>query len=125
MNFREFLAIGIGGFIGSVMRYLVSGWVHRWLQMPFPVGTLSVNAIGSFLLGLIMGLSSKAIISTPLRLFLAIGVMGGFTTYSTFSYETMMLLVHKSFGEAFLNIALSLFLGIVLVYLGYIVGQTV
>ncbi len=125
MHIKEFIAVGSGGFIGSVLRYLVSGWAYRFTNSPFPIGTLAVNTIGSFLLGLIMGLSSRAIISSNVRLFLAIGVMGGFTTFSTFSYETMMLLVHKSFGEAFLNITLSFFLGLILAYLGYILGQTI
>lgn len=125
MHMKELLAIGSGGFIGSVLRYLISGWVHRLYLVSFPIGTLGVNSMGSFLLGLIMGLSSRAIISSNVRLFLAIGVMGGFTTFSTFSYETMMLLFHKSYGEAFLNMGLSFFLGIVLAYLGYILGQTI
>jgi fluoride exporter len=125
MVIKELLIVGCGGFFGAICRYLVSGWAQTFFKSPFPFGTLTVNSIGSLLLGFIAGLSQTAIISPQLRMFIAIGLLGAFTTFSTFSYETMMLLRSQSYVEAFLNIAISLILGIILVYIGFIVGQVV
>jgi fluoride exporter len=86
------LWICLGGAIGTGARYLLSGWLLRILGPEFPYGTLAVNALGSFLLGVLMqvALSTESFPPT-LRLTLATGVMGGFTTYSTFNYETLQL----------------------------------
>ncbi len=123
MKFKELIAVGCGGFIGAVFRYLVTGWVQAFTRTSFPYGTLTANCIGSFVLGFIAGLSVKTVMAPNLRLFLTIGMLGAFTTFSTFSYETMMLLRSESFGPAFLNISVSLFLGLLLVYGGYLAGQ--
>jgi len=125
MNVKVILIIGCGGFVGAVSRYLVSGWVQTFFKHPFPYGTLAVNCIGSLLLGILAGLTQKALLSPEWRLFLSIGLMGAFTTFSTFSYETMMLLRNQSYGEAFLNVSVSVVLGLVLVYAGYLTGQTI
>jgi CrcB protein len=122
---KELFIVGCGGFVGAVSRYLVSGWAQAYFNSPFPYGTLTVNGIGSFLLGLIAGISQSTIMSPQLRMFVAIGVLGAFTTFSTFSYETMMLLRSQSYIDALLNIAISFVLGIILVYIGYIAGQAV
>lgn len=88
----RFLWICLGGAVGTGARYLLSGWVLRLAGPGFPWGTLAVNALGSFLLGVILEVSLATDLFPPtLRLALATGVMGGFTTYSTFNYETLQL----------------------------------
>ena len=105
----RFLWICLGGAIGTGARYLLSGWVLRTAGPGFPYGTLAVNVIGSFLLGLIMqvSLTTEAIPPT-LRLTLTTGVMGGFTTYSTFNYETLAYFREGAWLYGFFNIGLTL-----------------
>jgi CrcB protein len=105
---RLFL-ICLGGAVGTGARYLLSGWLLRSLGPSFPYGTLSVNVIGSFLLAVIMhvGLATSAL-SPTLRLVLGTGVMGGFTTYSTFNYETLQYLQEGAAGLAALNVLTTL-----------------
>jgi CrcB protein len=103
----RFLWICLGGALGTGARYLLSGWLARLAGPGFPYGTLAVNVIGSFLLGLLMQVSlSTETFSPTLRLTLTTGVMGGFTTYSTFNYETLQLVQEGSwlFGLANLGI---------------------
>jgi len=100
------LTVFAGGGFGAVARYLLSGLVQRAAGVDFPFGTLAVNIIGSLLIGLLIGLSERyLIITTQVRLFLAVGALGGFTTYSTFSYETIRLLEQSGLSTAFFNIA--------------------
>lgn len=122
---KELIVVGLGGCVGAISRYLVAGWVQNLSNSHFPFGTLMVNSIGSFVIGLLAGISQHAVISPQMRLFLFIGLLGAFTTFSTFSYETMMLLRSGVIWEAFLNMIVSLILGLLLVYLGYAVGQAV
>ena len=91
---RQIIIVGLGGFAGSILRYLVSGWVQRLADSAlFPYGTLSVNVLGCLAIGLLGGWADNAELFSPsTRLFLLIGVLGGFTTFSTFGYETMALL---------------------------------
>ncbi len=102
------ILICCGGAVGTGARYLLGGLVSRWLGADFPYGTLVINVLGSFLIGIIqqVGLSSLMIPDT-LRLVLSIGVMGGFTTYSSFSYETMKLIETGSWLGATLNVVLT------------------
>lgn len=113
--------VGLGGCIGSILRYLVSGWVQRLADTPlFPYGTLSVNVVGCLTIGLLGGLADNAgMLSPSTRLFLLVGVLGGFTTFSTFGYETMALLRDKAMSAAFLYVGLHLLLGFGAVALGY------
>ncbi len=84
--------VAVGGGVGSVLRYLTNGLAVRWLGLDFPYGTLIVNVVGSFLIGLVQALAEEAaVLPEPARLFLSVGVMGGFTTYSAFSFETVRL----------------------------------
>jgi CrcB protein len=122
---KELLVVGCGGFAGAVLRYLVSGWVQTFIKSPFPYGTLAVNGIGSFVIGGLAGLTLTGAVSPEVRLFVGIGLLGAFTTFSTFSYETMMLIKSSSYLEAFLNIGINVIIGLVLVYLGYIAGQAI
>ncbi len=89
---KQLLFVGFGGFLGAILRFLVSGWVQRMFSSSFPYGTLAVNGLGSLLLGFLMGLSEGNIVSPQVRLLVGIGLLGAFTTFSTFSYETLMLL---------------------------------
>lgn len=112
------LYIGIGGFIGTVSRYLLARWVNNLLPA-FPLGTLAVNILGSFLLGFIMySVSAGRNISPELRDFITIGILGGFTTMSAFAYESFRLAELSQAILFALNIALNVILCIAAVYAG-------
>jgi len=102
------LLVCLGGAVGTGARYLLGGLVVRWLGADFPYGTLLINVLGSFLVGLVqqVGLSTLLIPDT-LRVVLAIGVLGGFTTYSSFSYETLKLVEAGSWVGAAVYVALT------------------
>ncbi|MDD3321840.1 MAG: fluoride efflux transporter CrcB [Paludibacter sp.] len=118
---KQLLLVGFGGFIGSILRYLVSKLNLYWHFLSLPIGTLSVNILGSFIIGLLVGVSTKSeIISPDLRLFLMVGFCGGFTTFSSFSNENMMLIQNGQIFTALLYTGLSIFLGFIAVYLGYL-----
>jgi fluoride exporter len=107
----RFLLICLGGALGTGARYLIALSAPRLLGTSFPYGTLTVNLVGSFLLGAVMHVGLTTDLMTPvLRLVLTTGVMGGFTTYSTFNYETMEYLREGAFWLAGLNVALTLVL---------------
>ena len=110
----------LGGAAGSGMRYLLAGWVQRLAGPSFPAGTLAVNLLGSFALGLVMPLGLRTdLISPTTRLALATGLMGGFTTYSTFSYETMSLMHEGAWAAVALNVASTLVGCLAATFLGY------
>jgi len=115
----QLLYIGIFGAFGCVSRYLVSGWVYAVAGRALPYGTLAVNVLGSFMLGFLMdwGLRST-LLSAPLRMGIATGFMGGFTTFSTFSYETVRLLEEGSLLQAGLNVMLNVVVCLVSALLG-------
>lgn len=116
---QELFYVGIGGFIGASIRYVISVYSSRFLGTEFPFGTLIVNFLGGFLIGLIMELSlTHNLISQNLRLFLTTGIMGGLTTFSAFSYETVTLFNNGSLMLAGLNAGLNLFLSLAGVVLG-------
>ncbi|HSA60273.1 MAG TPA: fluoride efflux transporter CrcB [bacterium] len=101
----RFLYICLGGALGTGVRYLVSGWTLRAMGPSFPFGTLGVNVLGSFLIGAIMHIAmSTSLLSPTARIFLTTGVMGGFTTYSSFNYETVQYFQDGEIFRAFLNI---------------------
>lgn len=114
------LWVGIGGFIGSILRYTVSGFVHEWTKRDdFPIGTLAVNVLGCFLIGFLSQLAeTRGAFSPETRAFLIIGILGGFTTYSSFANETMYLWRDGEGVLAFLNVAAQLVLGLAAVGLG-------
>jgi CrcB protein len=118
---KNLLLIGTGGFLGSIARYLVSQLNLTVSFHSIPVGTLTVNVAGSFLIGILTGIAEKSMILTPeWRLFLMVGLCGGFTTFSTFANENLML-IHNGQGLAvLLYTGLSIFLGFLAVYLGYV-----
>jgi CrcB protein len=118
--------IAAGSALGGVGRYLVSGAVQRLLGTLFPVGTLLVNLTGSFLLGLLLRYAVETPTLTPeLRAFLTVGFCGGYTTFSTFSYETMMLLEHGEWARGGLYAALSVALSLVATALGFLAARAI
>ena len=118
------LIVGIGGFIGAVLRYIISGFFYDLYGDKFPYGTLAVNIIGCFALGFIITFAEgKFIISPQMRSFVAIGLLGAFTTFFTFSFETLTLLQNELYTSAFLNILFSVVLGVFAVWVGLILAK--
>ena len=118
---KQLLLIGAGGFIGSVARYLVSRLNTRIEWFAIPLGTLTINVVGSLLIGFLIGISEKSpILTVEWRMFLMVGLCGGFTTFSSFSGENLMLLRNGQILPLLLYTGLSVFLGFTAVYLGYI-----
>ena len=121
----QIILVGIGGFIGAVFRFLLSGFVHRLVPLSeFPFGTLAVNVAGCLLIGLLNGLAeTRQVIGPELRLFLMIGMLGGFTTFSAFGYETLELIRDAEVSRAMGNVFLQVLLGLVAVWLGDMLGR--
>ena len=120
----DLLLVGMGGFLGSILRYVIGGLVHRvFTSGAFPYGTLTVNVVGCLVIGFLAGLAdSRQMIGPELRLFLFIGVLGGFTTFSTFGYETLAMLRDVELIKGALSVFLHLFLGLSSVWIGYAVA---
>lgn len=123
---RTILLVGTGGFIGSVMRYLVQVFVEKGLTSTFPWGTFIANLAGSFIIGVVFGLADKGnLISSEWRMFLAVGICGGFTTFSSFAYNNLNMLKEHSYAQLLFNTGGSLILGILAVYLGIILVRAI
>ena len=118
---KQLLLIGTGGFIGSVARFLVSRLNTRVEWFSIPIGTLAVNVLGSLLIGFLIGISEKSpVLTVEWRMFLMVGLCGGFTTFSSFSGENLVLLKNGQILPLLFYTGLSIFLGFTAVYLGYI-----
>jgi len=113
------LAIGTGSFIGGISRYLLSQFVYSKVTSAFPFATLSVNITGCFLIGIVFALGDRNNMSPEWRLFLATGVLGGFTTFSAFSNETFGLLRIGQYMNASLYVLASVLLGVIATWIGY------
>ena len=120
-NIINILIVGLGGFIGAIFRYVGSGLVQNIFKNHyFPYGTLAVNLLGCFIIGFLGGCSDNMdLFSSKTRIFLFIGIIGGFTTFSSFGYETIMLLRDRLIGAALINISIHFILGLFFVYFGY------
>ncbi len=118
---KNLIFIGIGGFFGAIMRYLVGGWAQRLFPNTiFPAGTMIVNVTGCLLIGFGFGLLDTRQFFTPeLRMFVFVGFLGSFTTFSTFGYETFALIRDGQTTLSILNAALSLALGLTAVIAGH------
>lgn len=118
---KSILLVALGGAIGSVARFKLSGWVlHQTPNWRFPAGTLVVNAIGCLIAGLLAGMAVKQDVFTPeARVFLFTGLLGGFTTFSAFGLETLLLLKRGEAGVAIANIVFSIAIGLLAAWLGY------
>ena len=112
MTMRMILAIGVGSFIGGVSRYLLSVLIQAKTAAHFPVGTLAVNIAGCLLIGVVFGFFEKGQVAPAWYLFLTTGVLGGFTTFSAFSVETLALFRNGHVGTAVLYVCTSVLLGL-------------
>lgn len=121
---KLYLIVAFGSGLGGILRYFISDFVQRSSPSLFPYGTLAVNIIGSFIIGLVLFyFDSLKFISSEMRLFLTVGLCGGLTTFSTFSYETVKLFQDSEFLFAGANILLNVVLTTVAVYLSYILSK--
>ena len=122
---NQLIAVAVGGAFGAVMRFLVASGVQHWLGRDFPYGTLSVNVIGSFLLGLLTEalILQRIALTLEYRSAILVGFIGAFTTFSTFSLDTVYLLQNGHAGKAFANIAISVFVCLLAVWLGLKTGK--
>lgn len=122
--FKLMLLAGAGGFIGTCCRYLTNRLYLTYFKTSLPLSTFTVNIIGCFLVGLILGLLNRSgIVSPKLNAFLVVGFCGGFTTFSTFSYETFTLGTNGDLFVSFLYVALSIVAGLLSVWLGIIISH--
>jgi CrcB protein len=116
---KDIFLVGAGGFLGAAARHGVYLLFAARLMNNFPLATLSVNAVGSFLIGLLGAILPA---NCGWRLFFIVGILGGFTTFSTFSHETMILLNSNHYLHAFLNILLNVVLCLIFVFAGFKIG---
>jgi fluoride exporter len=122
----RFLLVCLGGALGSGARYLLASWVTDALGADFPRGTILINVTGSFLIAVVMELATATgAISVELRLFLATGIMGGYTTYSSFNYETLRLASQGTWHLALLNMGFTVGGCLVAGWLGLLAGRAV
>jgi len=122
----NYLIIGLGGFLGAVARYTVALWVGQKWGRTFPLGTFVVNISGSFLISLLMSLfTERFMVSPQVRLFLVVGFIGAYTTFSTFEYETGNLLKDGEWSIALANVILSVIAGFVALKLGELIAKSI
>ena len=122
----NYILVSAGAAIGGALRYGISSYIQRNISVIFPYGTLVVNVVGTFILGIIMFyLNEKELIGNEFRLFLTVGFCGGFTTFSTFSYETLALFRDSEFGLAIYNVLLNVVLCLVGIYLAYLISKLI
>ena len=121
----QFLLVGTGGFVGAALRYAVSGLVHRAIPFSgFPYGTLVVNLVGCLTIGLLTGLAeSRQVMGPELRIFLFIGLLGGFTTFSTFAYEGVELIHHGEFAKVLASVMVHVLVGFLAVWFGHAIAS--
>lgn len=116
---RSLLIVGFGGFLGTIFRFLISRYFQVNVATVFPWGTFIVNILGCLLIGIIYGISEKnGILSSDVRLFLTVGICGGFTTFSTLSNDAFLLLRQEEWFLFAFYTSLSLFFGLLAVYIG-------
>ena len=116
---KSILIAGLGGFLGTAFRYIISRYFQFYYVSVFPWGTFTVNILGSFLFGIFFGISEKGNFMSPeWRLFLTVGLCGGFTTFSSLSNDAFILLQSKEFFRFAVYSSLSFLLGLFAVYLG-------
>lgn len=120
---RDVVMVALGGALGALARYAVNLAAARWWRAPFPLATLAINVGGCFLLGWFLARAGRASVDPALRLFVATGFCGAFTTFSTFAHETRTLAVSGAPGMALGNVALSLAAGFAAVALGARLGS--
>lgn len=124
-KFNIVIIVGCGGFIGAALRYIISAKANKGIHIGIPMGTLIVNILGAVLIGFIMEMSKKLNMSAELKTFLTTGIMGGLTTFSTFSYETITLISEGKVMMGGINAGLNLFLSLIGVSLGMFLGRII
>lgn len=120
--FKQCLAIGFAGFLGALARYFVARFFQGKFETDFPIGTMIVNLSGCFILGFFLAAIDGKIISDHLRLGVAVGFVGAYTTFSTWMYDSVTQLRSGQINAALLNIFVSILLGLAAVWLGAICG---
>ncbi len=121
----KYVLVATGGALGSVARYALDGFVLRLASPYFPSGTFVVNAVGCLVFGAIIGVADARSALTPAgRLFLLIGLLGGFTTFSTFTFETFQLVRNGEYARGALNAVGQVFVGYVAMWAGYIASRS-
>ena len=124
--FKSILIAGIGGFIGTILRFLVSRYFQENTFSLFPWGTFTVNIAGSLLIGIFYGMSERENLLSPnVRIFLTVGICGGFTTFSSLTNEAFILLQEREWLKLSLYATLSFFLGLVAVYIGRLLIKSI
>ncbi len=123
---NQLIAVAIGGAFGAILRFLISTGVYQWLGRDFPYGTLTVNIIGSFLIGLMTEalILQRIALTMEYRSAILVGLFGSLTTFSTFSLETFYLMEQGQLLKAFLNVVISVFVCILAVWIGLALGKT-
>ncbi|MDD3905204.1 MAG: fluoride efflux transporter CrcB [Candidatus Omnitrophica bacterium] len=119
----RFFVIGLGGAVGTMSRYFLSGVEHRFSNHLFPVNTLIVNLLGSLVIGFLWGLFERFAVPSQVRVFVFVGILGGFTTFSTFSLENFHLFKDGQIKVAIMNIIATNTLGVVLVFVGFVISK--
>lgn len=123
---QQILWVGLGGFLGSILRYLISRLNTSSITLGIPIGTLSANILGSLLIGILIGIFSKETLPHPnIKLFLVTGFCGGFTTFSTFSHESLVLFQNGQHLNAFIYVIGSVVSALSAVWLGYWVANLI
>ena len=121
----NYLIVGAGGFIGAIVRYILAMWIGQRWGRSFPLGTFVINITGSFLIGILMTIMTERIIENPQwRLFLVVGFLGAYTTFSTFEYETGTLLRDSEWLYAALNVIGSVIVGFAALKLGEMIAKS-
>jgi CrcB protein len=121
----NYLLVGVFGAIGAVARYAVDGWISDATRGQFPWGTLTINVLGAFLLGLVVALTTERLLLGPhWRVALGIGLLGSFTTFSTYAYETVRLAEDGAIGVALANAFAMVALGLLAAVLGLALGRS-
>lgn len=124
---RNTFLVGVGGFVGSILRYLISGYVQQFTSsVAFPYGTLVINLTGCIIIGFLSQLAeARSVFAAETRVFIFIGVLGGFTTFSTFGNETINLLREGENMPAFFNLGAHVVLGLGAVWLGRLLAHLI
>ena len=118
--------VGLGGMIGAIIRYGAGGLVHRLYAGRFPLGTLLINAEGCLAIGFLFTMAEdRGVMSAYARLFVFVGVLGGFTTFSSFGYETFTLWRDGLAARALLNVAANMILGLAAVWVGHVLARLI
>ena len=119
----RYLVVSLGGAIGTLLRYVVGGLDFRFSSGIFPVSTLVINVTGSLVIGFLWGFSDRFVLPPNIRTFIFIGIIGGYTTFSTFTLETFNLMRDGEYKIALANIVISTVLGVAAVFLGYFTSR--